>query len=70
MKSCLFSAVLLMFGLTSYARQNQIISLNGDWNYRIERNDLGILEEWYKKALSSDGLVQLPGTTDTRGSDQ
>ncbi len=24
-------------------------------------------EEWYKKAVSSDGLVQLPGTTDTRG---
>ena len=66
MKSCLFPVFLLMVGLTSYAQKDQIISLNGNWNYRFDKDNLGISEEWYKKTVSSDGLVQLPGTTDTR----
>ncbi len=67
MKSYLIPFVLLMFGLTCHAQSNQIITVNGNWNYRFDKNDLGISEEWYKKAVSPEGQVLLPGTTDTRG---
>jgi beta-galactosidase len=67
MKSCLFPVFLLMVGLNSYAQNDQIISLNGNWNYQFDKDNLGISEEWYKKAVSPEGQVLLPGTTDTRG---
>lgn len=46
--------------LTNVVRAQEI-SLAGKWNFTIDRNDVGIQEEWYKKDLSGE-TIELPGS--------
>ena len=56
-RSCLF---LLAF--TTLKGMGQSISLAGSWQYRLDPQQAGIKEEWYRQLFA--GTVQLPGTLD------
>lgn len=45
------------------------IDLSGEWNYRLDPNDLGIKQSWFSQHL--EGILQLPGslTTNNIGDD-
>ena len=43
-----------------------LISLKGEWSFKIDSLNIGEKEKWYnKQAFDSDQTVTLPGTTDT-----
>jgi len=54
-----FSLFLIFFSLSSYA-QEKTISLKGDWQFQIDRNDEGIQKKWFNKNLSDK--IHLPGS--------
>jgi hypothetical protein len=45
------------------------IDLSGEWNYRLDRDDVGIKQKWFSQRL--EGTLQLPGslTTNVIGDD-
>ncbi len=44
---------------TSLWAQN-VLDITGKWKFQIDRNDLGVKEQWYKKTLSDE--INLPGS--------
>lgn len=54
-----FSLFLIFFSLSSYA-QEKTISLKGDWQFQMDRNDEGIQKKWFNKNLSDK--IHLPGS--------
>src|SRR5262245_41409365 len=56
----LFTVVAL-----SYTTHAQTISLAGNWNFQMDRNDAGIREQWFNKKLSDN--IKLPGSMLTNG---
>ncbi len=46
----------------------QEISLAGEWRLRLDREDLGTREGWFRKSLEGiDGAVRLPGSIQSQG---
>src|SRR3954470_5401668 len=47
----------------------QSISLAGDWQFQIDRNDVGVQEQWFNKKLADN--IKLPGSmlTNDKGDD-
>jgi hypothetical protein len=43
----------------------QSISLAGDWKFQIDRNDVGVQEQWFNKKLADS--IRLPGSMLTNG---
>src|SRR5690349_12039005 len=43
----------------------QSISLAGNWQFQVDRNDAGIQEQWFNKKLTDN--IQLPGSMLTNG---
>jgi hypothetical protein len=43
----------------------QSISLAGDWQFQIDRNDVGVQEQWFNKKLADN--IKLPGSMLTNG---
>ena len=41
--------------------------LTGTWRFRIDRDDRGLAEEWWKRPLSGDDTVRLPGMMQAQG---
>lgn len=62
MKTFLIVVLLFVYSLTSYAQQ---INLSGNWRFAIDREEVGIEEQWYLKSL--DDEVHLPGSMLTNG---
>ncbi|WP_035141559.1 exo-beta-1,4-galactosidase [Flavobacterium daejeonense] len=54
-----FSLFLIFFSLSGFA-QEKTISLKGDWQFQIDRNDEGIQQKWFNKNLSDK--IHLPGS--------
>lgn len=55
-----FSLILLtIFSLNSYA-QDKEISLRGEWQFQIDRNDEGISQKWFNRNLTDK--IHLPGS--------
>jgi beta-galactosidase/beta-glucuronidase len=40
-----------------------VLELEGEWQFALDSNDVGIEKQWYLKNL--DDVIQLPGTTDS-----
>lgn len=55
-----FCAVLFMTCFPNVVKAQEM-SLAGDWNFAIDRDDVGLQEEWYKKDLSGE-TIELPGS--------
>ncbi|MEL1240769.1 exo-beta-1,4-galactosidase [Flavobacterium flavipallidum] len=53
------SLVLMLFCLSAIA-QDKVISLKGDWQFQMDRNDEGISQKWFNKNLSDK--IHLPGS--------
>ena len=54
---CIF--LVILFSLSSYAQEKEI-SLEGNWNFQIDRKDEGITQKWYNRNLSDK--IHLPGS--------
>ncbi len=55
---CLLLAIL--FSLSSFNSNAQVINLEGSWHFEIDRNDEGVTGKWYNKNLSDN--IKLPGS--------
>lgn len=51
---------LLFTLLTGSVSAQQEIDLSGNWQFEIDRQDMGIQEKWHEKALSDH--IKLPGS--------
>ncbi|WP_281336199.1 exo-beta-1,4-galactosidase [Flavobacterium eburneipallidum] len=56
--ACLLLAIL--FSLSSFNSKAQVINLDGNWHFEIDRNDEGVTGKWYNKNLSDN--IKLPGS--------
>lgn len=64
-----FRSFLLIIGcllLTSFIYAQQTISLQGQWYVKLDKEDVGIKEEWYKLEKFGNPIL-LPGTLDDAG---
>ena len=57
--------LLAAFVSTHLLAQTSVQSLEGQWNYRLDANDVGLEEKWYKTEFSETLL--LPGSLNTNG---
>ena len=55
---CLLLAIL--FSLSSFKGKDEVINLDGNWHFEIDRNDEGITGKWYNRNLSDN--IKLPGS--------
>jgi hypothetical protein len=55
----------LVLVLLSNLALAQSISLAGDWQFQIDRNDVGVQEQWFNKKLADS--IKLPGSMLTNG---
>lgn len=61
MKNLLASVTLLAIFLLPAIGQNQSLDLTGKWNFQIDRRDIGIQEQWFKRTHFED-TINLPGS--------
>ena len=50
--------VLAVFLSTRMLAQTSVQVLDGQWNYRLDANDVGLEEKWYKTEFSE--ILRLP----------
>ncbi|KDN55599.1 exo-beta-1,4-galactosidase [Flavobacterium seoulense] len=55
---CLLLAIL--FSLSSFKGKDEVINLDGNWHFEIDRNNEGIAGKWYNRNLSDN--IKLPGS--------
>ena len=60
MKRLLVSIAIVFVTLLTAMGQNHSFSLSGKWNFQIDREDIGVREQWFKKSL--DDSINLPGS--------
>ncbi|WP_242674876.1 exo-beta-1,4-galactosidase [Niastella populi] len=63
-RPALLLSLILCCAFTISSRA-QSLSLAGDWQFQIDRNDAGIQESWFNKKLSDN--IKLPGSMLTNG---
>ncbi|MFL9831749.1 sugar-binding domain-containing protein [Flavobacterium sp. ST-87] len=56
--SCLF--LIALFTLSSFSINDEVIRLDGNWHFEIDRNNEGITQKWYNRNLSDN--IKLPGS--------
>lgn len=57
-----FFSSLCVFGNAAELTSPNVISLEGDWQFRLDPKDVGVEQEWFAQRL--EDTVRLPGTTD------
>ncbi|NDP22233.1 MAG: hypothetical protein GZ091_14305 [Paludibacter sp.] len=67
LESYLLTIALIAICFTLNAQQAKILSIKGMWDYKFDSTNVGISNKWYTKDIQSEGKVELPGTTDSRG---
>lgn len=61
----LFSATFLVFSHKVWAGDTGRIDLSGEWAFRLDPEDMGLMEQWFEQELPDK--VQLPGSLDEQG---
>ena len=61
---CLTAVAALWAGRQNGAAENRI-SLAGQWQFELDRNDVGVRQKWFDRTLA--GKVQLPGSIAAQG---
>src|SRR3989304_5332710 len=56
---------LFVFAFNYPTRADEVISLAGDWNFRLDPQHLGHIQKWHDEALPD--RIKLPGSTDEAG---
>lgn len=59
-KQFLVSILLVLASTLTVAGQNRSLNLSGKWNFQIDRQDMGVKEQWFRKSL--DDHINLPGS--------
>jgi len=54
--------IILSFAIMSAAAADNSISLSGNWNFKLDPDNLGIKEQWFKQQLPKK--AKLPGSLD------
>jgi hypothetical protein len=62
-KQWVFLIVLLL--LISCGKSPDTVSLAGEWQFKLDPDDAGLTEEWYKNAFAES--IQLPGSLQEQG---
>lgn len=60
-----FLLLILSLVCTKLCAQTETISLNGEWTYKLDPDDKGIVEKWYNDEFTS--ALALPGSLNTNG---
>ena len=53
---------LVFFGLHTSLSAEKTLSLDGEWAFQLDPENVGVTEGWFKRTL--DDTIKLPGTTD------
>ena len=56
----IISSIILSLIFTHVLFAQNSIDLSGKWNFQIDRNDAGVVEQWFKKRLNEE--INLPGS--------
>jgi hypothetical protein len=56
--SCLF--LVALFSLSSFKGKDEVINLEGNWHFEMDRKDEGVTAKWYNRNLSD--VIKLPGS--------
>ncbi len=64
LKKACFSILLLLITGFAFA-QSHVVSVAGQWSYRLDPQDQGVSKQWYKVSLGKH--IILPGTLDDAG---
>jgi beta-galactosidase len=59
------SIALFVFAFNYSVRADEVISLAGDWNFRLDPQHLGHIQKWHDGTFSE--RIKLPGSTDEAG---
>lgn len=62
MKTKLSILFIIFFMLSCSSKKNNIISLEGEWQFAIDSTDIGVNEKWFTKEFTDK--ISLPGTMD------
>jgi beta-glucuronidase len=54
--------ILFIIGALHTSAQRDTIALNNDWQFAIDKNALGLQQQWFAKALPNATSVSLPNT--------
>ena len=54
--------IFLLLSLTSFVFSQERLSLSGIWDFKLDKDSVGISEKWYNQNLPE--TIYLPGTTD------
>ena len=62
MKKYNFAIILFLalFTLSSFKGKDEVINLEGNWQFQMDRKDEGVTEKWFNKNLSDN--IKLPGS--------
>lgn len=60
MKHIIAGLLMIFAGMLTVAGQNRSVSLSGNWAFQIDREDKGVREEWFGRALND--RINLPGS--------
>lgn len=61
MKKSLFLTLFAVLVFQTSTAQHYIADLSGQWNFAIDRNDAGVSQKWFARALTDD-RIPLPGS--------
>ena len=57
-KQCLLTIIIILLTQFSLSAAGNL-SLAGEWNFALDRGDIGVKEEWFTKSLQNK--ISLPG---------
>jgi hypothetical protein len=60
MKHFLLSILLVVTFVLDVSGQNRFVNLSGEWKFQIDRKDVGVKEQWFRKSF--DDGINLPGS--------
>ena len=56
---------LILLPILCFSQTEDQLDLHGTWGFRIDKEDVGLEESWYK--LDLDGIIKLPGSMNSNG---
>ena len=65
MNKIILNLILFLFPFTLFAQAERIISLAGQWYFKIDSLAVGEQEHWERKTFTES--IHLPGSTDEAG---
>ncbi|MBN1352133.1 beta-galactosidase, partial [candidate division KSB1 bacterium] len=66
MRKIILMLAVICLAISACAQKNEVfLSLQGEWNFKLDREDLGIKEAWYNHHFTD--IINLPGSLQEQG---